>query len=201
MGISFSLAQDEVHPTPQAYGGGIGTEQPPADQPVRQTVKPTPEAYNPDYQLTGAPKQELYQEGKDQKIVGKYKISEAKHVFLDANISPGPVDANQRAIYQVNLSNNRSSQYGIRFSIKWGGEGPVLPNLLLKLELKGIMGDVPTYKNVTYTYSDFRRGGKWTEIQIVGEDYQALGQITAWKTSLICDNQVLAVKRSFLWRE
>ncbi len=194
--INPGLSQEALRATPQAYGESLGVE---TDR-VTENVKPTPEAYNPEYQLIGKPRKEVHDEGKGKVIEGKYKISDVKRVYLDLNISPGPVDPHQRAIYQNQLSQSRYNQYGVRYNIHWGGEGMVLPNLTLVLEVRGLMGDIPTQKTLSVDFTEFRRGSRWTEIEITGEDFQALGQLTAWKASLVSDGQVLAEKRSFLWR-
>ncbi|MDK3156461.1 hypothetical protein QPK87_07710 [Kamptonema cortianum] len=200
LSLPFCLAQEGTRATPSAYGASLGNEEAQNASTPSESVKPTPEAYNREHQLIGEPRQEIHREGEGKSITGKYKIRDVKRLYLDLNISPGPVDPHLRANYQVQLSQSRYNQYGMRFNVHWGGEGPVLPNLTLKLELRGVMGDTPTKKTLFCDFTDFRRGSRWTEIEISGDDYRALGQLTAWKVSLISDGQVLAEKRSFLWR-
>lgn len=199
LSVSTSFAQGNLRATPPAYGQGLGSSD--EEKPISETaVKPTPEAYNSNYQLIGKPQKEVHIEGKGDPIRGQYRVYDVKRQFLDRNISPGPVDPHLRAKYQMALSKSRSNQYGMRFNIRWGGKGEVLPTALIRLEIRGIMGNEPTQKTVTFTYNDFRRGTQWSEIDILGDDFASLGQITAWRASLISDGQVLAEKRSFLWR-
>ncbi|MDZ4815966.1 MAG: hypothetical protein SGI71_06830 [Verrucomicrobiota bacterium] len=129
-----------------------------------------------------------------------FKIAAVKHLYLDRNISPGSVDLHAKYQYQDTLSKNPDQVYGKRFAIHWKGSADHdIPELIVRLELRGLKGNAPTKKTIDFTYRNWVVGSRWTEFDLVGDEYKEFGQLTAWHATVIADGQVVARKKSILW--
>ena len=122
--------------------------------------------------------------------------------FLDTNgvhtLSPSLYE---RDAYQAHLRQHPEKRSGIRFDVQWKNRAPVFGRLSLRLELRGIVeGKLPRQKvlkkDVEPSNSWF---GRWSSLELLGQEYRDFGEVTAWRVTLLEDNQILAEQQSFLW--
>lgn len=105
-----------------------------------------------------------------------------------------------RDAYQAWLRQNPDQRSGMRFAIQWKTHGPVYGGLKLRVELRGTAkGDLPSS---IVLEKDVEPGGwfsHWTSIPLLGQDYEKIGEVTAWRVTLRAGNQLLSEQKSFLW--
>jgi hypothetical protein len=120
--------------------------------------------------------------------------------FLDRDgrhtVNPSLFD---RDAYQFELRQNPALRSGMRFDVLWKASPGTPTALTVKLELRG--SKAPEQAPVILTSRGFARGGfsQWTRIPIRGKDYEALGELLAWRVTLWKDDQQVAEQTSFLW--
>ena len=120
--------------------------------------------------------------------------------FLDRDgrhsVNPSLFD---RDAYQFELRQNPALRSGLRFDVLWKTAPGNPAALTVKLELRG--SKAPEQAPVIVTARGFSRGGfsQWTRIPIRGPDYEALGELLAWRVTLWKDDQQVAEQTSFLW--
>ena len=106
-----------------------------------------------------------------------------------------------RDAFQKTLRDNPLRRGGIRFDVHWKTKGAAFSPLKLVLEVRGVAeGNLPR-QLVVEASAEKGRGwfGRWTGIKLSEAQYKALGEITAWRTSLWEGDQLLAEQKSFLW--
>jgi hypothetical protein len=121
--------------------------------------------------------------------------------FLDlqgrAALSPSLYD---RDAYQVILRDHPEQRSGVRFDMQWKTKGPVWSDLKLRVELRGVAeGDAPKQMILE---RELQVGGwfsHWTSMTLVGRDYKAIGEVTAWRVTLWEGEDLLGEQKSFLW--
>ncbi|MDX2225979.1 MAG: hypothetical protein SFY92_02600 [Verrucomicrobiae bacterium] len=137
-------------------------------------------------------------------IAGTFRVGDIKRLYLDRNLDQGPVDTNERAVFQDQLAQNRPAQYGQRFYIHWVADTKeALPGITLRLELRGLRGSQPTRKTVDMAFpKKLRKMSQSTKFDLIGEEYQALGEIVSWRVQMLApDGEVLAKQQSFMWKQ
>lgn len=120
--------------------------------------------------------------------------------FLDLEgrhtVNPSLFD---RDAYQFELRQNPALRGGLRFDVLWRTT-PTRPGAFtLKLELRG--SKAPEQSPVILTTRAFARGGfsQWTRVPVRGNNYEALGELLAWRVTLWREEEQLAEQTSFLW--
>ena len=106
----------------------------------------------------------------------------------------------ERDAYQAHLRQNPKQRSAIRFDIQWKTKGTSAESLKLRVELRGAaQGNVP--KELVLESPVERRGrfSQWTAVSLGGEDYKDLGEVTAWRVTLLEGAQSLGEQKSFLW--
>lgn len=117
--------------------------------------------------------------------------------FLDlkgrASVSPSLFD---RDAYQQQIRNDRTNRSAIRFDVQWKAHG--YEELTLRLDLKGGKGKEPRH---TRLEQRVRPGffSKWTSLPLGGTNYEAFGELVAWRATLLDGTNVVAEQKSFLW--
>ncbi|MBL9134520.1 MAG: hypothetical protein JNK85_01565 [Verrucomicrobiales bacterium] len=120
--------------------------------------------------------------------------------FLDRqgrhSINPSLMD---RDAYQFELRRDPALRSGMRFDILWKTPPGNPAALTVKLELRG--SKAPQQAPVVVTSRAFSRGGfsQWTRVPLPKADYEALGELSAWRVTLWKDEEKLAEQTSFLW--
>jgi hypothetical protein len=121
--------------------------------------------------------------------------------FLDTNglhtLSPSLYE---RDAYQAYLREAPEKRSGIRFDVQWRNRAPVFGKLTLRVELRGILeGKLPRQRILEQDLEPGSWFSRWNSLGLIGEEYRNFGEVTAWRVTLLEDNQVIAEKKSFLW--
>lgn len=103
----------------------------------------------------------------------------------------------ERDAYQAFLRAHPDRRGGLRFAVQWKGSasGP----LTLRVELRGLRDNRPT---VALLEAPVPRSGsfsRWATAALTGADYEAFGQLRAWRVTLWKGSTLLSEQRSFLW--
>jgi hypothetical protein len=105
-----------------------------------------------------------------------------------------------RDAYQAQLRQHPEQRSGVRFDIQWKTRGAAFSPLKLRVELRGTAkGDLP---GRAVLESEVQPGGwfsHWRSLPLTGEDYQKLGEVTAWRVTLWEGDQLLGEQKSFMW--
>ncbi len=125
------------------------------------------------------------------KVLPHYLDREGRHT-----VNPSLID---RDVYQFELKNKPELRSGMRFDVLWKSVPSAPAALTMKLELRG--SKATSVSPVILTNRAFARGGfsQWTRMPVVGKDYEALGELVAWRVSLWREEQLIGEKKSFLW--
>jgi len=107
----------------------------------------------------------------------------------------------ERDAYQSYLRQNPDQRSGVRFDILWRARTAATTSVKLKVEIRGIaQGNLPTEKVLQRDIKiKAGAGSRWTPIALVGEDFKAIGEVTAWRVSLWQGEELIAEQKSFLW--
>jgi hypothetical protein len=111
-------------------------------------------------------------------------------------VSPSLYD---RDAYQVYLRQHTNEISAIRFDVLWKASNAKGAKLKLRVELRGVgPGGLPrqTTLEQSVTPGFFRH---WTSLTLGGADYKNSGELVAWRTTLLSDDQLLGEQKSFLW--
>lgn len=103
----------------------------------------------------------------------------------------------ERDAYQQYLRRHPEERSGIRFDVQWKGDRSL--DWELRMEVRATQ-TVPGKPKVLVL--DLPKPGwfsKWSEVRITGEDYKALGDVTAWRATLWQGGQQVDELKSFLW--
>lgn len=121
--------------------------------------------------------------------------------FLDtkgrAALSPSLYD---RDAYQVDLRDHPDKRSGIRFDMQWKTKGAVWSDLKLRIELRGVAQGESSKQMILER--ELEAGGwfsHWTSMTLVGAEYKAIGEVTAWRVTLWEGDDLLGEQKSFLW--
>ncbi len=125
------------------------------------------------------------------KVLTHYLDDQGRH-----SVNPSLFD---RDAYQFELRQHPELRKGMRFDVQWKGVAGTPAALTLKLELRG--SKAPIQAPVVVSTRAFARGGfsNWTRVTLSPKDYEALGELTAWRASLWKDEELIAEQKSFLW--
>jgi hypothetical protein len=121
--------------------------------------------------------------------------------FLDLKgrnaLSPSLYD---RDAYQAILRQNPDRRSGLRFATQWKTKGPIWGDLKIVVELRGVAeGQLPAQLVVEEKAIPSRWLTSWTNVEVTGEVYKTLGEVTAWRVSLWEGEKFLGEQKSFLW--
>jgi hypothetical protein len=102
--------------------------------------------------------------------------------------------------YQDGLRANPGEQSGIRFNVQWKSSVRGKP-LTLKLELIG--SDAWQSEPLVLERPVIRRGifSQWSTITLRGSDFNKIGNVMAWRSSLWDGESMIAAHQSFLWQD
>jgi hypothetical protein len=130
--------------------------------------------------------------GRVLKVLPHFLDSQGRH-----SLSPSLYD---RDAYQLHLRRHPAERSGMRFDIQWKKKGGVFEPLKLTVELRGVaQGNLPKQLVLEQPVEPQGWFSHWTSLQLTGEDYRDLGEVTAWRVSLWEGAQRLGEQKSFLW--
>jgi hypothetical protein len=126
------------------------------------------------------------------------KIIKVLPQYLDTqgrnSISPSLYD---RDAYQARLRGHPEDCSGMAFQVQWKAKSS--SELKLKLEVRGSKNGQSTSGSLETDVKHLRGLNKWTPILLKGDQYIAIGEVTAWRVSLWDGEKLLAEQKSFLW--
>ena len=103
----------------------------------------------------------------------------------------------ERDAYQAMLRKNPDKRSGLRFAIDWKATG--VKEVKLRVELRGAHGKDPTKTTLEKTVKAGGAFGKWSEVDLAGEEYKKFGELLAWRVTVWDGASQLAEQKSFLW--
>lgn len=146
--------------------------------------------------LPNAPAQVVQQAG--------YKVAKVNVEYLDAegNTTSAIGDLVAKARYQRELERN-GKYSGIRFVIIWKAPSTPTPNLVIKLEAKGVDGKTGRENSAIRlrAYPQKSHFSGWAILDIEGESLKRLGRLKSWKVTILQNDQPMAERKSFLWQD
>ena len=105
-----------------------------------------------------------------------------------------------RDAYQVVLRDNPAKRSGLKFTVNWKSRGPCWDPLTVRVEMRGIAeGALPREKILEKTVKPGRWFSSWSDLFLTGEQYERLGEVTAWRVTLWEGDRLLDEEKSFLW--
>jgi hypothetical protein len=102
----------------------------------------------------------------------------------------------ERDAYQAELRANSTNRAGLRFDVQWKARRH--EDLTLRLEAK--TGQTNNFRILTLEKPVAAgRWSRWTNLSVTGQDFQQMGNLIAWRASLVSGTNVIAEQTSFLW--
>jgi hypothetical protein len=102
----------------------------------------------------------------------------------------------ERDAYQAHLRKHPELCKALRFDVQWKGSG--LKEAVLRVEargnLKGQLQQAVLEGKATKGWL-----GNWSALNLEGEAYRNLGELTAWRVTLWSGGRQVAEQKSFLW--
>ena len=134
-------------------------------------------------------------------LAGSSRVLKVLPQYLDlygrTSISPSLYD---RDAYQHVLSQHPDQRYGLRFAVQWKTKGVIWGDLKLLVECRGVaQGNLPSQFVIERTVHPDWWFTTWTKVDVTGDPYNKLGEVTAWRVSLWQDNTLISEQKSFLW--
>ncbi len=106
----------------------------------------------------------------------------------------------ERDAYQAYLRTHPEERSGIRFAVQWKTAGGAFAPLKLKIELRGsAKGDFPGKATLEKEIPAGGRFSHWAYLPLTGDEYDKIGEVTAWRATLWEGDQLLSEQKSFLW--
>ncbi len=106
----------------------------------------------------------------------------------------------ERDAYQAQLLRHPKQRSGLRLAVQWKAKDAAQAHLKLRVELRGAKkGGEPS--PVVLEQAVQQRGlfSHWTDLALLGKDYQQFGELVAWRATLWDGDQMLGEQKSFLW--
>jgi hypothetical protein len=130
-------------------------------------------------------------DGKIVKVLPHLLDKEGRHV-----LSPSLFE---RDAYQARLRKHPELVSGMRFDVQWKASGNVESPLKLRIELRTAnnASGAAAIREIEVTKP--RLWTRWSGVEIKGQEYTDLGEVLAWRASLVEGDKVVAEQRSFLW--
>jgi hypothetical protein len=112
-------------------------------------------------------------------------------------LSPSLFD---RDAYQAYLRLHTNEISAVRYDVLWKASGPAGARLKVRVELRSIAPDGrPLLQNFEAAETMPGWWGRWTSLNLAGDDYKKLRNVVAWRATLWSGDQLLGEQRSFLW--
>jgi hypothetical protein len=132
---------------------------------------------------------------------GTGKVIKVLPQFLDRDgrqaLTPSLYD---RDAYQAQLRLHPEQRSGIGYHIRYRTKGAFYEPLKLRVELRGMAhGDLPSQLMFDRAVEPSSFYGHWVEVNLLGQQYEEFGEVTAWRVTLWEGSQLLGEQRSFLW--
>jgi hypothetical protein len=106
----------------------------------------------------------------------------------------------ERDAYQAWLRLHPKERSGVRFDVEYRAPRYPFGSLKIQVEVRGIAHGEPPKEIVLE--QDVKPCGwfsRWTTFRLSGQEYDNLGEVTAWRVRLWEDEDLLGEQQSFLW--
>lgn len=127
--------------------------------------------------------------GKVMKVLPHFLDLQGRHA-----LSPSLYE---RDAYQAQLRRNPQERSGLRFDIQW--KSREVQSLKLRVEMRGGTATRKTTAVLEANAQHKAGFSKWSGLTISGDEYLKLGELVAWRVTLLDGETVLSEKKSFLW--
>ena len=122
--------------------------------------------------------------------------------FLDqkgqTSLTPSLYD---RDAYQSFLKKHPAKISTLRFAIQWKANTGESEPLKIKIELLGApQKDLPKKTSLELEVRQHHWFSHWAYVSLTEEQYKTLGEVTAWRVTLLDGDKLLAEQKSFLWQ-
>lgn len=118
--------------------------------------------------------------------------------FLDLKGRPAVAPSLfERDAYQVELRRDAKKRSGLRVDIQWRAKE--YQELLLKVELRGMLGNKATANVQELKVKPPRWFSRWAKFYLTGEKYNTFGELSAWRVTLWDGAHLVSEQTSFLW--
>jgi len=112
-------------------------------------------------------------------------------------LSPSLFD---RDAYQAELRRNPQMRSTMRFQVLWKPISPTEAGVRLRLELRGwSRGGSPQELVLEQAVPSQGTRRCWTSFWLTPEQYEKLGDVTAWRVTLWAGTTLVGEQKSFLW--
>lgn len=101
----------------------------------------------------------------------------------------------QRMTYGAVTQVDRRQRYGHYYDFFWRTDRPADVTVRFEYRQQNL-GSYVQAKEVDYKAT---KGSQKTSFQVVGDDYEEEGKVTAWRAVIIENGKVVALNQSFLW--
>ena len=107
----------------------------------------------------------------------------------------------ERDAYQVVLRKDRTQCSALRYDIQWKATGLAksAEKLKLRLELRTTKGSSSETTRMEQAVVPRSWGSRWSAITLDGKIFEEIGEVSAWRVTLIQGDKTLAEQKSFLW--
>lgn len=105
----------------------------------------------------------------------------------------------ERDAYQAYLRKNPSKSSALRFDVQWKAPHSKASQFLLRLEVRATKAYVTQPLVLEQRVVPKGWFSHWSAIKIEEAKFREMGEIVAWRVSLIQDGHEVAEQKSFLW--
>ena len=130
-------------------------------------------------------------DGRVSKVLPQFIDLEGRH-----SLSPSHFE---RDAYQAKLREKPALRKGLLFRVNWSAEPSDWTQVRLRVEARGLKGNILQSRIIEQPVQKHGWFGKWTTLKIEGEAYQSFGELVAWRVTLWENNVLLGEQKSFLW--
>jgi hypothetical protein len=133
-------------------------------------------------------------------VAGEARILKVLPHWLDAQgrhaLQPSLYE---RDAYQAKLRTEPGLAKGLRYDVQWKAPGISADGLVLRLELRAGAGAGAQSTTLEASAKPGWNGRGWCRLKLSDEQFQSLGQVTAWRATLRRGDGEIAEEKSFLW--
>ena len=140
-------------------------------------------------------------------VFGSARAENSGHVFkvlpllvdLDGHTATSP-SLFDRDAYQAQLRSRPAQISAVRYDVEWKAKKSAAAKYILRLELRATAADgKPKLKTLEAPVAPGGWFRKWTSFTLAGDDMKQLGNVVAWRATLMDGATVVGEQKSFLW--
>jgi len=129
-----------------------------------------------------------------------FEFRKTKTFFNDPKLNKQAYDKmikfeRQRINFGAVTQNDRRERWGHYYTFFWRTARPA--DLTVRFEYR--QENLGAHVQARELYYPSAKGSMKSEFQIIGDDYEQEGKVTAWRALLIENGKIVALNQSFLW--